>query len=68
VSADILEEHIASIFRVEEISSARNRQASRWQAPPKRRLTLNGLHGVTSQKTILFLKYDLLPRVLIIDN
>jgi hypothetical protein len=38
------EEHIASIFRVKEISSARNQQASR--------LTLNGLHGVISQKML----------------
>jgi hypothetical protein len=29
---DVSEEHIASIFRVEEISSARNQRASRWQA------------------------------------
>jgi hypothetical protein len=32
VLTDVLEEHIASVFRVEEISSARNQQASRWQA------------------------------------
>jgi hypothetical protein len=32
VSIDVLEEHIASIFRVNEINSARNQQASRWQA------------------------------------
>jgi hypothetical protein len=60
VSADVSEEHIASIFRVEEISSARNQQASRWQAglryvPPKRLLTPNGLHGVISQKLIPFI-------------
>jgi hypothetical protein len=45
VSTNVSEEHIASIFRVEEISSARNQQASRWQA----------LHGVISQKMILFI-------------
>jgi hypothetical protein len=32
VSTDVSEEHILSIFRVEEISSARNQQASRWLA------------------------------------
>jgi hypothetical protein len=47
VSTNVSEEHIASIFRVEEISSARNQQASR--------LTLNGLHIVISQKMILFI-------------
>jgi hypothetical protein len=29
---DVSEEHIASIFRIEEIRSARNQQASRWLA------------------------------------
>jgi hypothetical protein len=43
LSTDVLEEHIASIFRVEEISSARNKHSK-----------LNGLHGVISQKLILF--------------
>jgi hypothetical protein len=42
VSTDVPEEHIASIFRVEEISSEKNQQASRWQA------------FVISQKLILF--------------
>jgi hypothetical protein len=72
VSTDVSEENIASIFGVEEISSARNHRASRWQAGfllnlflrprrwvryvlPKRRLTLNGLHGVVSQKMVLFI-------------
>jgi hypothetical protein len=32
VSTDVSEEHIASIFRVEKISSARNQRESRWQA------------------------------------
>jgi hypothetical protein len=32
VSTEISEEHIASIFRVEEINSARSQQASKWQA------------------------------------
>jgi hypothetical protein len=36
VSTDVSEEHIASIFRVEEISSARNQQASRWQRTTRR--------------------------------
>jgi hypothetical protein len=43
VSIDVSEEHIASIFKVEEISLARNQQA------------LNGLHGVISQKMTLFI-------------
>jgi hypothetical protein len=30
VSADVLEEHIPTIFRVKEISSARNQRESRW--------------------------------------
>jgi hypothetical protein len=30
VSTDVSNEHIAFIFRVEEIISARNQQASRW--------------------------------------
>jgi hypothetical protein len=53
VSTDVSEEHIASIFRIEEISSARNQQASRWQADlcsSEDRLTFNGLHGVKSKK------------------
>jgi hypothetical protein len=34
----------------------RNQQASRWRyVPPKRRLTLNGLHGVISQMMMLFI-------------
>jgi hypothetical protein len=32
VSTDVSEEHVASIFRVEKISSARNLLESRWQA------------------------------------
>jgi hypothetical protein len=32
VSTDVSEENIASIFRMEEIISARNQQASRWKA------------------------------------
>jgi hypothetical protein len=47
VSSDVSEEHIASIFRVEEISSASKQVASK--------LTLNGLHDVISQKLILFI-------------
>jgi hypothetical protein len=31
VLTGVSEEHIVSIFRVEEISSARNQQANRWQ-------------------------------------
>jgi hypothetical protein len=40
---DASEEHIASVLRVEKISSARNQR------------TLNGLHGVISQKMVLFM-------------
>jgi hypothetical protein len=58
-------EHNASIFRVGKINSARNQRKSRWQVyfwrwrwrryvPPNCRLTLNGLHGVISQKMVLF--------------
>jgi hypothetical protein len=32
MSTDVSEEHIASIFRIEKISSARNQRASRWKA------------------------------------
>jgi hypothetical protein len=68
VATDVSEEHIASIFRVEEIISAKSVVC--WVAtdpcwnyffdpeegdvPPKRRLQLNRLHGVTSQKMILY--------------
>jgi hypothetical protein len=59
VSTDVSEEHIASNIRVEEIISARNQRESRWRwrryVPPKRLLTFNGLHGVISQKMILFI-------------
>jgi hypothetical protein len=41
-----LEEHIASIFRVEKIGLA-NQQVASW-------LKLSGLQGVISQKIILF--------------
>jgi hypothetical protein len=40
VSTNVSEENIASIFRVEKISSARNQRASWWQA--ECRLTLQG--------------------------
>jgi hypothetical protein len=40
--------NIASIFRVEE-NVSKNQQVSRWH------LHLNRLHGVTSQKMILFI-------------
>jgi hypothetical protein len=44
VSTDVWKEHIASIFRVEEIISARNQQTS------------NGLHGVMGRKLIIFMR------------
>jgi hypothetical protein len=49
----VSEEHIASIFRVEEISSARNQPASTWQAEGDGDEML--LHGVISQKMIFFI-------------
>jgi hypothetical protein len=52
VSNDVSEVHIASIFKVEEINSARNQ---RRYIPPKHRLTLNGLQGIISQKMIFFI-------------
>jgi hypothetical protein len=56
VSTDVSEEHIASILRVEKMGSARNPCEGRWRyVPPKRGLTLNVLHGVTSQKMVLFI-------------
>jgi hypothetical protein len=62
-----LEEHIASIFRFEEIGSA-NQQASRWLVPPKRRLKLNGLHIVISQNMMLFLEQKLLRNFASVSN
>jgi hypothetical protein len=51
-STDVSEEHVASIFRVEEYKNILG-----WMrhVPPKRRLTFNGLYGVmlVSQKTEL---------------
>jgi hypothetical protein len=49
VSTDVSEKHIASIFRVEEISSARNQQAS------SKPTAFNRLHGAISQKIVLFI-------------
>jgi hypothetical protein len=43
-----LEERVASIFRVEEITRARKRHI-----PPKRRFLINP-HGATSQKTAFY--------------
>jgi hypothetical protein len=57
VSTDVLEEHIAPIFRVEEISSAKNQQASKIKAICSSEL--NGLHGIIFQKMIFF-KYSLI--------
>jgi hypothetical protein len=71
VSTDVSEEHVASIFRVEEISSAKTSKQAEYSAGRKadiyiyrkqkesRRLELRShwlvLHGVTSQKMILFI-------------
>jgi hypothetical protein len=57
--ADVSEKHIQSFFRVEKGKSLK--QAARKSChlllmrhvPPKRQLTMNGLHGVMSQKTVL---------------
>jgi hypothetical protein len=46
---------MAFIFRVEEIGSANQQADGKQYVPPKRRLKLNGLHGVISQKMILFI-------------
>jgi hypothetical protein len=43
---DVSEEHIDSIIRVEEGGDV---------FYPKRRLTINGLHGVISQNIVLFI-------------
>jgi hypothetical protein len=69
---DVSEEHVASIFRVEEKAKQETRvkqvarrglclqPTSHW-FPPKRRLTFNRIHGVIAQKTELFkLKHFLL--------
>jgi hypothetical protein len=45
---EVSEEHIASIIRVDLFFNSE-------YVPPKRRLTLNGLHGVMSQKRALFI-------------
>jgi hypothetical protein len=59
VSNDVSDEHIASIFRVEKTSWARKQRESRWQRwrryVPSKRLTSNGLHGVISEKMVLFI-------------
>jgi hypothetical protein len=64
VSADVSEEHIASIFRVEKSHLLSHWfllslffRPWRWRryVPPKCRLTPNGLHGVISQKMGLFI-------------
>jgi hypothetical protein len=47
VSIDVSVEHIASIFRVEEIKFSKK--------PASKQVALNGLHGVISQKMILFI-------------
>jgi hypothetical protein len=46
-----LEEYVASIFRFEDIAKARNQRESKWQEE----LTFFGLHGVISQKIVLFI-------------
>jgi hypothetical protein len=58
VATDVSEERIASIFRVEELVQQTSEQAGaelilrpwiwRRYIPPKRRVQLNGLHGVIS--------------------
>jgi hypothetical protein len=65
VAIYVSEEHIASIFRVEEIISPPAYLLKlflrpwRWRryVPPERRLQLNRLHGIISQKMILFRTY-----------
>jgi hypothetical protein len=69
VSVDVSEEHVASIFGVEEqakeikksficltlVSSLVYSLTLKMEALPKRRLILNRLHGVISQKMLLFI-------------
>jgi hypothetical protein len=68
VATDVSEEHIASLFRVEEIFSACHLLTCwfllklflrpwswRRYIPSKRRLQLNRLHSIISQKMILFI-------------
>jgi hypothetical protein len=42
-------------FQGLRISRARNQRESRWNVPLKRLLTFNGLHGIASQETDLFI-------------
>jgi hypothetical protein len=59
---DVSEKHVYSILRVEEYSKKETsvkQVASSKYVPPKRRLTFNGLHGVTSQKIELFISIAL---------
>jgi hypothetical protein len=64
VATDVSEEHIASIFRVEAchlltcwflLKLFLWPWRGRRYVPPKRRLQLNRLHGVISQKMVLFI-------------
>jgi hypothetical protein len=60
-STDVPEEHVASIFGVEEwtkqetTTKAGGQQSLLCSILPKRRLTFNGLYGVISQKIELFI-------------
>jgi hypothetical protein len=61
VSTDISEEHIASVFRVEEIGSA-NQRASRWQAEQSLFLTISrrNFNDFYAKKIIPVLKHQIL--------
>jgi hypothetical protein len=52
VSTDVSEEHIASIFRVEEEAE---QETSVKAGGKQSRLTFNGLHGLIFQKIVVFL-------------
>jgi hypothetical protein len=58
MSTDVSEEHISSCHLLSRWFLARHFfQIWRWRqyVPPKLRLTFNGLHGVISQKIVLFI-------------
>jgi hypothetical protein len=63
---DVSEEHITSIFRVEEVAACfcwfrpcRSLQSWRWRqyVPPKRQF-ISKLHGVTTQKTVIHILFQ----------
>jgi hypothetical protein len=55
MSADVSEEHVASIFRIEEASEVTACFMLIFCVPLERRLTLNGRHGVIFKETGVFI-------------